>query len=291
MGKRKTLKGPYPPPGWARRPQLTMCGLEVQKDGGIHKTIDDINRKKMTVFGRHKKFCDVLIKHPSISNQHAAIIHGKSGNMYLIDLDSMHGTKLNDRKLAPEKREVLQNNDRINFGASTREYIVKLAMGEDSDEEEEEEKEEKPARKRKRSSKEEPTKASKKAKKSSKDAVDASGKIACRHLLVKHVESRRPSSWKSDTITRTKEEAIEIIKGFRKKLLAFPEDEVEDEFVKLAEKESDCNSHKRGGDLGKFGKNKMQKAFEDVAFALDVGELSDPVETQSGIHLIYRLTI
>lgn len=281
------MKGPYPPPGWARRPQLTMCGLEVYKDGGIHKTIDDINRKKMTVFGRHKKFCDVLIKHPSISNQHAAIVHGKSGNMYLIDLDSMHGTKLNEKKLSPEKREVLKNNDKIRFGASTREYIVKLSIGDDSDEEEEEE--EPPTRKRKRQ-KEEPTKSSKKAKKSSKgDAEDASGKIACRHLLVKHVESRRPSSWKSDTITRTKAEAIEIIQGFRSKLLEFPADEVEQEFVKLAEKESDCNSYKRGGDLGKFGKNKMQKAFEDVAFSLEVGELSEPVETQSGVHLIYRL--
>merc|ERR1719326_1118295 len=202
--------------------------------------------------------------------------------MYLIDLDSSHGTKLNDKKLAPERREVLQNNDEIIFGASTRKYIVKLAIGEDSDEEEEEEK----PRKRKRQ-KEEPTKSSKKSKKSSKDD-ESSGKIACRHLLVKHVKSRRPSSWKSDSITRTKDEARKIIEGFRKKLLSFDADEIEDEFVKLAEKESDCNSHKRGGDLGRFGKNKMQKAFEEVAFALKVGELSEPVETQSGIHLIYR---
>jgi len=287
MGKRRPLKGPYPPPGWARRPQLTMCGLEVHKDGGVHKTIDDINRKKMTVFGRHKKFCDVLIKHPSISNQHAAIVHGKSGNMYLIDLDSMHGTKLNDKKLSAEKREVLQNNDIIRFGASTREYRVKLVLGEEDDSEEEEE--EKP-RKRKRS-KEEPSNSSKKAKKSKGESDDVSGKIACRHLLVKHVESRRPSSWKESEITRTKKEAIKVIESFRKKLLNFDGDEIEDEFIKLAEKESDCNSHKRGGDLGKFGKNKMQKAFEDVAFALDIGELSEPVETQSGIHLIYRLSM
>lgn len=267
---------------------MTMCGLEVYKDGDVHKTIDDINRKKMTVFGRHKKFCDVLIKHPSISNQHAAIIHGKSGNMYLIDLDSMHGTKLNDKKLSPEKREVLQNNDTICFGASTREYRVKLVLGEDESDEEEEEK---PARKRKRKpSKEEPSKSSKKAKKSKGgDEEDTSGKIACRHLLVKHVESRRPSSWKEKEITRTKEEAMEIIRGFRKELLNHGADEIEEEFINLAKKESDCNSHKRGGDLGKFGKNKMQKAFEDVAFGLDVGELSEPVETQSGIHLIYRL--
>ena len=33
------------------------------------------------------------------------------------------------------------------------------------------------------------------------------------HLLVKHRESRRPSSWKESNITRTKEEALEMLKG------------------------------------------------------------------------------
>jgi len=52
--------------------------------------------------------------------------------------------------------------------------------------------------------------------------------------------------------------------------------------------ESDCNSYKRGGDLGMFGLGKMQKPFEEAAFNLDIGELSQPVETASGIHLILR---
>ena len=37
--------------------------------------------------------------------------------------------------------------------------------------------------------------------------------VQASHLLVKHNESRRPSSWKEDKITRSKEEALEIIKG------------------------------------------------------------------------------
>ena len=57
----------------------------------------------------------------------------------------------------------------------------------------------------------------------------------------------------------------------------------------LAMKYSDCSSAKRGGDLGPFKRNMMQKPFEDAAFALKVGELSDPVFTDSGVHLIYRI--
>jgi len=40
--------------------------------------------------------------------------------------------------------------------------------------------------------------------------------------------------------------------------------------------------------LGIFGRGVMQKEFEDAAFALNVGELSDVVETASGLHLIER---
>eukprot|EP00794_Sanderia_malayensis_P001074 gene1074-415_t len=78
-------------------------------------------------------------------------------------------------------------------------------------------------------------------------------KVRASHLLVKHNESRRPSSWKSDSITRSKNEALEIINDFRRRILSG-----EDTFEKLAEVESDCSSAKQGGDLGFFTKGKMQ---------------------------------
>ena len=59
-------------------------------------------------------------------------------------------------------------------------------------------------------------------------------------------------------------------------------------FEELASKYSDCSSAKRGGDLGLFGRDAMQKPFEDASFALKVGELSKPVFTDSGVHLILR---
>lgn len=36
--------------------------------------------------------------------------------------------------------------------------------------------------------------------------------VQCSHLLVKHKDSRRPSSWREDNITRTKQEAHELVK-------------------------------------------------------------------------------
>lgn len=78
-------------------------------------------------------------------------------------------------------------------------------------------------------------------------------KVQASHLLVKHRDSRRPSSWREENISRSKEEALEILKGYREKITSG-----EAKFEELAGQFSDCSSAKRGGDLGPFGRGQMQ---------------------------------
>ncbi|QSL64772.1 hypothetical protein MERGE_002074 [Pneumocystis wakefieldiae] len=109
-------------------------------------------------------------------------------------------------------------------------------------------------------------------------------KIRVIHLLVKHNLSRRPSSWKEPNITRTKQEAMEIILKYEAKVRSG-----EISLGELAVTESDCNSAKKAGDLGFFGRGVMQREFEEASFSLQPGEMSHVVETASGYHLIERI--
>lgn len=59
------------------------------------------------------------------------------------------------------------------------------------------------------------------------------------------------------------------------------------DFAKLAQENSDDpGSAANGGDLGYFGKGKMVPEFENAAFALQVGQVSEPVRTVYGFHII-----
>lgn len=82
----------------------------------------------------------------------------------------------------------------------------------------------------------------------------------------------------------TEQKAIEvrneILKGTTKM-------EIFNNFRNAAKKYSTCPSASSGGILGWFGKGEMVPEFEKAAFALPAGQVSEPVKTQFGWHLIY----
>lgn len=118
----------------------------------------------------------------------------------------------------------------------------------------------------------------------------AEGEVRVLHVLRKHKDCRKPSSARQKAITCTVEEAMLFLEKLREGLSmsGYDFDTLLDKFGEAAQKHSDCGSAKKKGDLGCFGRGRMQKAFEDASFALQVGAISTPIVTESGVHLLFR---
>lgn len=96
--------------------------------------------------------------------------------------------------------------------------------------------------------------------------------VGAKHILFKVPKNATPAE-------------VEKIKKKAEKVLKMAKSGVD--FSKLAKKYSeDPGSAKRGGDLGFFGRGRMVKPFEDAAFSLKVGQISNLVRTQFGFHII-----
>jgi peptidyl-prolyl cis-trans isomerase C len=103
------------------------------------------------------------------------------------------------------------------------------------------------------------------------DKFKAPEQTRASHVLITVDQKATPEEKK-----KAKEKAAAI-----KKRVAAGED-----FAAVAKAESKCPSAAKGGDLGYFGKGQMVPAFEEAAFALKPGQISEVVETQFGYHII-----
>jgi peptidyl-prolyl cis-trans isomerase D len=104
------------------------------------------------------------------------------------------------------------------------------------------------------------------------DDFPVSDRVHAAHILVKVDRNAKP-----DVDAAAKKKAEDLAARARKG----------EDFAKLAEKYSeDPGSKDRGGDLGPFARGAMVKVFEDTAFAMTPGQISDPVKSPFGYHVI-----
>lgn len=81
----------------------------------------------------------------------------------------------------------------------------------------------------------------------------------------------------SHILVKTRPEAVKIKKEIESGQISFED---------AAREYSLCPSGQNGGDLGYFNRKQMVQQFSDTAFDLKVGQISDPVGTKFGWHII-----
>jgi len=99
-----------------------------------------------------------------------------------------------------------------------------------------------------------------------KAEFDEKESVHARHILVK-----------------TEDEAKKI----KSELSSLKGDALKSKFIELAKNKSTGPSGPKGGDLGYFARGQMVPEFNDKVFSMKVGEVSEPVKTQFGYHVIY----
>ncbi|KAG8451180.1 hypothetical protein GDO86_003438 [Hymenochirus boettgeri] len=111
-------------PTWAGKPPPGLHLDVIKGDKLIEKLI--IDEKKYYLFGRNPDMCDFTIDHQSCSRVHSALVYHKHlKRVFLIDLNSTHGTFLGHIRLEPHKPQQIPIDSTVSFGASTRMYTLR----------------------------------------------------------------------------------------------------------------------------------------------------------------------
>ncbi|EGC33417.1 hypothetical protein DICPUDRAFT_36733 [Dictyostelium purpureum] len=98
---------------------------KVYKNGDLIENSRDIKENEILTFGRDSSRNRIVLEHPSCSSTHASIsLAPDARRPVLLDLKSTNQTFLNGKEIKPHQPEDLYDGDKIQFGASTREYII-----------------------------------------------------------------------------------------------------------------------------------------------------------------------
>jgi|UniRef100_A0A7S4LMV6 hypothetical protein len=308
-------------PEWGAKPQPGWY-LDVRK-GLTSIGQHPIDQHPYYLLGRNVKVVDYVLEHPSISRVHVALVHHQSGSLFLIEMGTKYGTTINGKaapKLSPVKLHV---GDSFKVAESSREYVVMNASQPDlpakgvspvTDPVDEQV----PAKeatalnsrpkglnaeastvvsvKRLASDNDASGSAPEPAQLAKKPRVGASQEgvevIQCSHIVLKHSLCQNAVDRDKLPVTRNKQVALAMIADFRQQVVEIEEPDARlGKLSQLAKAHSDCGaSWKLGGKLPPVRRGVLNEAFEDTAFALSVGEVSKPVETEMGIHVIMRVS-
>ena len=165
----------------------------------------DVGLKPSYVIGRNDT-ADIVLSHASISRHHAAVAHHSDGRVYIIDLKSACGTKVDGKRIDGHRPTELRPGASVCFGEDAAQYVLSGASGK------------RPAE---GGGHDHTQPSGGPGKRPRTDVPAGPSTVQCRHLLIKHRDSRfRPPATEptssnplknKEPVTRTKESAREIL--------------------------------------------------------------------------------
>lgn len=272
----------------------------------------DLSRFPYYIFGK-SLVADYVLEHPSISSIHAAVVyHHERQTFVLQDLNSSNGTLVDGVRMGKGKAVSLKVGSIVQFAVSSRRYELRRGAAPSSKEISVLMEAANSAKRAKidnstaspepttAGSVEDPTVSEQPAEKEA-SAPAPPPTFHLYHLVIKHKDVKKPVSLgvntKGNRITRSKEDAVKlsrwILEEHQKKKSESSLDAVNpsswtvEEFIEAVMKYSEIRNTNQG-DLGQVAQGTLAQALDIAAFRLLRHEVSNPVETELGVHLIYR---
>jgi len=139
----------------------------------------------------------------------------------------------------------------------------------------------------------EPSPPPKKVRLSTVPLPPKAGQVRCRQILVKHRDCKEPKDivrGGNKPVTRSLMEAERILLEALEKIEGSPSRNI---FTERCKAVSECSTSLKGGemsgDLGWISRGQMHPAVEAIAFSLPIGHISDIVESDEGVHVLWRI--